>query len=98
MIKLNENNIESFIRENRDRFGVYRPPKRHRDKFHYKLETRIKHYYNIVPYLMKVVVATVLIFTGSVVVWNNFIRKDRHEITLENKIALVINSLVRHNQ
>ena len=96
MIKLNEHNIESFIRENRDKFGVYRPPGRHRDKFYYKLETRVKHYYNIVPYLFKVAVVTLVIFASSVIIWNNYIRKDRHEITLINKIELAINKLTRH--
>ncbi|HKK42045.1 MAG TPA: hypothetical protein VJ963_06530 [Bacteroidales bacterium] len=96
MIQLNEHNIEQFIRDNRDKFGVYRPPRSHRRKFYYKLETRIKHYYCIVPYLFKVAVVTVLIFAGSVIIWNNYIRKDRHEITLKNKISLVISKLNRH--
>jgi hypothetical protein len=93
MIKLNEHNIESFIRENRDKFGVYRPRRKHRQKFYFKLETRIKHYYNIVPYLLKVAVITLIIFSASVLVWNNYIRKDRHDITLENKIGLVISKM-----
>ncbi len=96
MIELNEHNIEQFIRDNREKFGVYQPPRRHRQKFYYKLETRLKHYYNIVPYLFKVAVITALIFTGSLIIWNNYIRKDRHEITLENKIALVISKFNRH--
>lgn len=93
MVKLDEDTIENFIRENRDKFGVYRPPEGHLDKFFFKLNYRIRHIINIVPYLIRVAVVTVLIFIASITIWNNFLRKDRHEITLENKISLVINKI-----
>lgn len=88
---LDENSIEDFIRENRDKFCVYHPPDGHLDKFLLKINLKIKHIISIIPYLIRVAVATVIIFTASIIVWNNFIRKDRYEITLRNKISLVIN-------
>lgn len=90
---LNEDTIENFIRENRDKFGVYHPPDSHLEKFFFKLNYRIRHLISIVPYLIRVAVATVLIFAASIMIWNNYIRKDRHEIKLGNKITLVISKI-----
>jgi hypothetical protein len=87
---LNEDTIENFIRENKDKFGIYRPPDNHLQKFLFRLNYKIRHIINIVPYLIKVAIVTVIIFVASLIVWNNYIRKDRHEITLRNKISLVI--------
>ena len=87
----NNDNIEKFIRENKESFSDYDPRDNHLEKFIDKLNFRIRHIISIAPYLMKVAVMTVLIFTGSIVIWNNYIRKDRYEITLKNKISLVIN-------
>jgi hypothetical protein len=91
MMTLNEESIESFIRENKDKFNVYRPPDSHLENFLFKMSYRIRHIISIVPYLVRVAVATVLIFITSIIVWNNYIRKDRHEITLRDKITYVIN-------
>ncbi|MGD0583241.1 MAG: hypothetical protein ABR974_09885 [Bacteroidales bacterium] len=88
-----EDPIDSFIRQNRDEFDGYSPPEDHTEKFLTKLSQRISHFINIVPYLVKVAVATLLIFSASILIWNNFIRKDRHEITLRNKISLVIKEI-----
>jgi hypothetical protein len=90
---LNEDTIEKFIRENKDKFGVYRPPDSHLEKFLFKLNYRIRHLINIVPYLIRVAIATVIIFSASIIIWNGFIRKDRHDITLINKISIVINKI-----
>lgn len=92
---LSEDIIENFIRENKDKFEVYRPPDRHLDKFLLKLNYRLRHLISIVPYLIRVAVATVLIFTASIMIWNNYIRKDRHEITLGNKITLIISKITK---
>jgi hypothetical protein len=92
----NSDSIENFIRENRDKFSVYSPPESHLDKFMLKLNLGIKHIISIVPYLIRVAVATLLIFISSIIIWNNYIRKDRHEITLINKISLVIDKIRRH--
>ena len=71
-----EDRIEKFIRENRDEFNVSAPPDKHLDKFLVRLNRRIRHMINIVPYLIRVFVATIIIFTASVIVWNNFIRTE----------------------
>jgi hypothetical protein len=94
MVRLNEDTIEKFIRENRDKFGVYPPPDdSHLEKFLFKLKYGIRHLISIVPYLIRVAVATVIIFSASILIWNNYIRKDRHDITLRNKISLVIHKI-----
>jgi hypothetical protein len=93
MVMLNEDSIESFIRDNKEKFGVYRPPANHLEKFLFKLNYGIREMISIVPYLIRVAVATVIIFIASIMIWNNFIRRDRHQITLTNKISLVINKI-----
>jgi hypothetical protein len=93
MVMLNENNIEIFIRENRDKFGISLPPDHHKDKFLYILQSRLKHIINIIPYLIRVAVVTVLVFTASIIVWNNYIRKDRHDVSLKNKVSMVIDKI-----
>jgi len=91
MSTLTEKNIENFIRKNKDKFGDYHVPDNHLERFMHKLNNRIRNIISIVPYLIKVTIATVVIFTSSIIVWNNYIRKDRHEITLRNKISLFVN-------
>jgi hypothetical protein len=90
MLILDEDNIESFIRENKDKFEIHRPPGSHLDNFFFKLNYRIKHLINIVPYLVRVAIATVIIFAASIFFWNNYLRRDRNEITLTHKITLMI--------
>jgi len=89
---LNEDTIEKFIRENKDKFSVYRLPD-HLEKFLFKLNYRIRHIISIVPYLTRVAVATVIIFLASILIWNNYIRKDRHVVNLRTKITLVIHKI-----
>jgi hypothetical protein len=84
--------IEKLIIENRDKFCVD-PEETHMDKFLFKLNYRIRHFISIVPYLVKVAVATALIFAGSVIIWNNYIRKDRHEIRLQDKISTIVKTV-----
>lgn len=86
---INNENIEKFIRENKDKFGVDPPHDNHMEKFLVKLNNKIRDLISIVPYLIRVAIVTILIFIGSIIVWNNFIRKDRNEITLMNKISSV---------
>lgn len=88
-----EDNIEKFIRENREIFSGSQPPDNHIEKFLFKLNRRIRNIISIAPHLIKVAIATVIIFSASILVWNNYIRKDRHEITLMNKISLIINKI-----
>lgn len=85
-----ENELEEFIRKNKDKFDELHVPKEnHEEKFLFKLNARIKHFISIVPHLIKVFIATVVIFTLSIIIWNNYIRKDRHEVTLKQKIVNV---------
>jgi len=93
MVALNEDNIENFIRENKDKFGVYLPPEGHLDKFFLKLNLRIKHLISIVPYLIRVAVGTVIIFVASLIIWNNYIRSDRNEISITDKVKLIVNKI-----
>ena len=93
MVKLNEDTIEKFIRENKDKFGIYRPPDSHLEKFLFKLNYKVRHKISIVPYLIRVTIATIIIFLASILIWNNYIRKDRNEVTLRNKISLVIHKI-----
>lgn len=93
MVRLNENSLEKFIRSNRDEFNASDPADNHMDKFFFRLRYGISHFVSIVPHLVRVAVMTMIVFTASVVVWNTFIRKDRHEITLGEKITLVITKI-----
>jgi hypothetical protein len=89
-VKYNQDTLEDFIRENRDKFNVSQPSKKHLDSFMTKFNRRIRHLINIVPYLLRVFIATILIFSVSILIWNNFLRKDRHEVSLKNKITWTI--------
>ncbi len=95
MVINNEDNIEKFIRENKDKFGVHSPPDNHMEKFLFKLNYKLRNIISIVPHLIKVAIVTIAIFALSIIVWNNYIRKDRREITLRNKISLVIDKIIK---
>ncbi len=90
-----QDSIESFIRQNRDRFEVNNLPEDHMEKFLTKLNQRIRHLINVLPYLIRVGIATILIFIASIIVWNNFIRKDRNEITLKHKLTHIVHNISR---
>jgi hypothetical protein len=92
----NEDTIESFIRENKEKFGVHHPPDGHMENFLFKVKYRIRYIISIVPYLIRLAIASILIFTASIIIWNNYIRKDRYEISLGNKITLVVKKLSGH--
>lgn len=90
-MKLTEDNIEDFIRQNKDRFNwMYPPNNQHEEKFLRKLVNKFKKFVNIVPYLLRVLIVTIIIFVASIWIWNSYIRKDRNEITLKEKILNVI--------
>lgn len=93
-MKLTEDNIEDFIRQNKDRFNWMVPEKKHEEKFLRKLVNRFKKFINIVPYLLKVFIATIIIFIVSIWIWNSYIRKDRHELTLKEKMKNVVTSTI----
>ena len=92
-VKIDEDILEEFIRKNKDELSDCQPSDRHLENFLYKFNLRIRHFISIVPYLIKVVVVTIIIFSASIIVWNNYLRKDRNQITLKDKITLTINRL-----
>ncbi len=85
-----EDEIEQFIRDNKDRFDIARLDPNHENKFLLRLSRKFKKIISIVPHIVKVAIVTVIVFIASIVIWNNFIRKDRHEITLKQKIENIL--------
>lgn len=95
MRRFDENELEYFVRRNIDKFNEsHSPNENHEEKFLSKLNARIRHYVSILPHLIKVAIVTVVIFITSIIIWNNYIRKDRHEVTLKQKIVNVITGIV----
>ncbi len=82
---ITEDQLEKFILENKDKFR-YSPKPGTEERFHIKLLNRFKKIISIVPHLIRVAVATAIIFIISVWAWNEYIRKDRREVTLKQKI------------
>jgi len=62
------------------------PSENHEEKFLTKLRSRFKEYVSITPYLVKVAVATILIFAASIFVWYSFLRPDPNKTVIENII------------
>ena len=69
----NEDTLEQFIKDNKDKFNKYDPSVNHNEHFILKLAKRFKRIISIIPHLVKVGIATVLIFVASFFVWHNFI-------------------------
>jgi hypothetical protein len=72
-------------------FDSEEPSKNHEERFLVKLSNRFKRIISIIPYLLWVLFITIIVNIIGVIVWNKFIRKDRHEITLKEKITNIIN-------
>ena len=68
-----EEELEKFIRNNKDKFEIYQPEPDHDQHFLNKLINKFKKVINIVPYLVKVGVATILIFILSFLLWRIYI-------------------------
>jgi hypothetical protein len=85
-----EENIETFIKENKDNFDRYDPSIYHCNHFLIKLHNKFKKLISIVPYLVKVFIVTLIVFVLSIWAWNSWIRKDRHEVTLKQKIENIV--------
>lgn len=83
---ITEDELEKFIVDNKDKFDRYSPKPGVEDRFFRKLVERFKGIVSIVPHLVRVAIATVIIFIVSIWAWNSYIRKDRHEVTLKQKI------------
>ena len=78
-----EQELEKFIRKNKDQFDVYQPDPRHNQQFLEKLINKFKKVISIVPYLVKVGIATILIFFLSFLVWKTFIAPPLTHISLK---------------
>jgi hypothetical protein len=85
--------VEDIMVKNRYIVNDKLPSPNHEEKFLRKLQSRFKKLISIVPYLLWVFFVTVLINIIGIIVWNNFIRKDRHEITLKEKVTNIINKV-----
>ena len=78
----NEDNLERFMRLNKDKFDSYAPKNLHTAHFLNKLAIRFKIIVSIVPYLIKVGFVAIVIFICSYLMWNNFIRNDKDQMAL----------------
>jgi len=85
-----EEDIKREARIHKGDLDVYEPSTHHDQKFLMKLANKFKKLINIVPYLVKVFIVTIIVFVLSVWAWNSWIRKDRHEITLKEKIINIV--------
>lgn len=81
-----EKDIEEFIKKS-DVVGygeVDHPSLNHEEKFLVKLQNRAKKFIDLTPYLVKVGIVTIIIFICSILIWNNFIRKDKDKPIIES--------------
>jgi hypothetical protein len=83
MKNLEEEELEKFIRDNKEKFDVYQPEPDHNQHFLNKLIKKFKEVINIVPYLVKVGIATILVFTISFLVWRAYICPPLSRISLK---------------
>ena len=68
-----EEDLEKFIRNNRDKFNEFQPEPDHDQHFLNKLINKFREVINIVPYLAKAGAATILIFILSFLLWRTYI-------------------------
>lgn len=68
-----EEELEKFIRDNKDKFDTYQPEPNHNQLFLNKLINKFKEVINIVPYLAKVGITTILVFILSFLIWRAYI-------------------------
>jgi hypothetical protein len=73
MKKLGEEELEKFIRDNKDQFDIYEPESDHNQHFLNKLIKKFKEVINIVPYLVRVGITTIFIFILSFLIWKTYI-------------------------
>lgn len=78
-----EKELEKFIRENKDKFDTYNPEPDHSQLFLSKLFKKFKEVISIVPYLVKVGIATIFIFILSFAVWRIFLSPPLTRVSLK---------------
>lgn len=70
MKNLTDEKLEEFIKKNKGEFNVYKPTKNHDKRFMALLMIKLRRtFINIAPYLIGVSVATVLIWTFTIAIW-----------------------------
>lgn len=82
--------IDDLIQKNKDEFNEDVVDVHHDERFLVKLHNRFKKIVNIVPYLVRIAIVDVIIIVISIWIWNSYIRKDRNEITLKQKIENLV--------
>jgi hypothetical protein len=75
--------LEEFIIENKDKFPKYEPKSNHQEHFLIKLSRRFKKLISIVPYLIRVLIVTILIFGLSILVWYKFLNHPKVDTIIE---------------
>jgi hypothetical protein len=83
MKNLKEEELEKFIRDNKDKFDIYEPESGHNQHFLKKLLAKFKEVINIVPYLVKVGIATIFIFLISFLLWRAYICPPLTHVSLK---------------
>jgi len=83
MKNLQEEELEKFIRDNKDKFDINEPESDHNQHFLKKLINKFKEVIDIVPYLVKVGLATLLIFILSFLIWRIYICPPLTRISLK---------------
>lgn len=82
--------IEIYIREHKCEFDEPCDNNRHEEKFLAKLYKRFKKIISIVPYLIRLFIVAIIVFVLSIWIWNTYLRKDRNEVTLKQKIENIL--------
>ena len=78
-----EDELEEFIRDNKDKFDIYQPESNHAQNFLNKLINKFKEVISIVPHLVKVGIATITIFILSFFIWRAFFSPPLTHISLK---------------
>ena len=79
-----DDKLEKFIRDNKDTLvDGCRPMAGHERNFLLKLAKRFKKLISIVPYLIKVLIVTIIIFACSIFVWYKFLKHPIVDTVIE---------------
>jgi len=97
-----EDELEKFIRDNKDKFIKYPPDQDHTQNFLKKLTNRFKKVIDIMPYLVKLGIVTILIFIISFFLWKAYFCPPLTQISLkywkvEHGYRIQIKSNIRMN-
>ena len=86
MTNWTDEELEKFIKENREKLIQNKPTAGHDVKFLTKLQLRIKSIVDLTPYFVKVAIITIIIFLCSIFIWYSFMRPDKSKPIIENII------------